>query len=341
MNDDASNALFTTSSNVEFASAAYRAILGREPDEGGAANFARALDNGILDRAGVLKEMAESGERWIRSSANLFGRHNLHNLIETNSERYGFVPRKNGQGETRILRVQTRADYDWIERHIYEDGFYETMGGWILSADKAFGILADQVCDIGGKSILEIGCSNGQILGHLKQRGWDVNGVEISHLAVFLAPYEIRKRIFFGDLLDIRIDKTYDVVMGLDVFEHLNPFKIPEYIRKCADRLNAGGFLYANIPMFGQDRIFGTVFSIYLDVWDASPNGLFEHIEVDEKGWPEGGHLGWALPNWWEAEFAKHGLVRNEEKETLLHRKYAAYFAVAPARKSFFVLKKS
>ncbi len=341
MSEDPNEALFTASSNADFIQAAYRVILGRQADEGGAANFVRALDNKVMTRAGVLKEMAECGERWGRSSSNLFGRHNLHNLIEEAPERYIFVPRKHGQGDTRVLKVQSRADFDWIERHIYDDGFYETMGGWILSSDPSFGILADQVTDIGGSSILEIGCSNGQILGHLRDRGWEVNGVEISHLACFLAPYEIRKRIFFGDLLDLKIDRTYDVIMGLDVFEHLNPFKIPEYIRKCADRLNPGGYLYANIPMFGEDRNFGTVFGVYLDVWDASPNGLFDHIEVDERGWPEGGHLGWALPSWWEAEFGKHGLVRSDEKEKLLHEKYAEYFAKAPARKSFFILQKA
>ena len=82
MTEDKYEALFTPSSSLEFSRAAYRVILGREADEGGAENFARALDDKVMTRAGVLKEMVESGERWGRSSSNLFGRHNLHNLIE-------------------------------------------------------------------------------------------------------------------------------------------------------------------------------------------------------------------------------------------------------------------
>jgi len=124
------------------------------------------------------------------------------------------------------------------------------------------------------------------------------------------------------------------------VFEHLNPRKIDSYIAKCAALLNSGGLLYINSPMFGVDRIFGEVFPIYLRVWEQSVDGLFRHLEVDELGWPSGGHLIWATPVWWERLFLRHGMVRDESKEHLLHDKYAEYFERAPARKSIMVLRK-
>lgn len=224
---------------------------------------------------------------------------------------------------------------------MHSEGYYETSGEWILGRDRNFEIIASQVRDLGGKSILELGCSTGQVLKELVSRGWDVNGIEASHLNMFLATSDIRSKIFFGDILDLKIDGRYDVILGMDIFEHLNPLKIDRYIAACSALLADEGVLFFNSPIFGEDRIFGTAFPIYLKIWEQSCDGLFRHLEADDLGWPRQGHLVWARSDWWEAAFLRHGLVRDEGKEVMLQTKYEKFFKQAPARKAIFVLRRS
>jgi hypothetical protein len=59
----------------------------------------------------------------------------------------------------------------------------------------------------------------------------------------------------------------YDLIFGLDVFEHLNPNRLDAYIVRLAELVGTGGFLFCHIPAFGTDPVFGTVFPLYLDRW--------------------------------------------------------------------------
>jgi hypothetical protein len=180
------------------------------------------------------------------------------------------------------------------------------------------------------------------VLKLLSEIGIDAEGVEISHMALALAYPEIKKKIHFGDLLGLNLPSGYDIIVGMDVFEHLNPNKISAYLRRCFELLKQGGFLYTNIPVFGNDEIFGEVFPIYLDEWrvDAAADGLFSKLPVDEGGWPINGHLIWATSKWWQDQFERVGLRREVRIEQALHDVYDSYFLTAPARKSFFVLSK-
>jgi len=322
-----------------FVAASYRAILGREPDAWASENLPRELAAGRLSRSALLREIAASTERWTKTTNAIFGKGSLPNLLELFPAQYAIAARTEGRGDSKVYVVRQPEDFDWLETHIIDDGYYETLGEWILTPDPSFSVIAEQIKDIGGKSVLELGCSSGQVLAELGRAGWEVSGVEVSHLALAFTPAIIRKRIFFGDLLSVPRGKTYDIVMALDLFEHLNPNKLHLYIAECAQRLNSSGALYVNSPMFGPDRIFGEIWSVYLEGWRR--DDLFRLLEVDDRGWPSGGHLIWARPEWWERMFRDHGLIRDEDAERLLHAKYADFFDKAPARKSLFVLRKS
>jgi SAM-dependent methyltransferase len=326
--------------NEDFVRTVYKSILHREPDADSFSHFVNGLNFGNISQSEVIKAVAGSPDNWVVASHNIFGKHNLPNLASKYSCRYASIPRAAGQGDIKVFVVDEDSDFDWIENHIYSDGYYEAIGEWILIPHEAFSIIANQICDLGGKSVLEIGCSSGHVIKSLLDRGKDANGVEVSHLSMALAAFEVRSRIYFGDLISLNINKKYDIIVGMDVFEHLNPMKIDRYIERCNQLLNPHGILYINSPMFGQDRNFGEIFSFYIEAWYDSRDGLFRQIEVDERGWPRGGHLIWARPDWWEAQFRRHGMLRDEHAETMLHSKYASYFAQAPARKSLMVLRK-
>jgi SAM-dependent methyltransferase len=326
--------------NEDFVRNIYRGTLHREPDGDSFFKFVNGLSSGRISQLDVVEEIARSPDNWVVATNNIFGKHNLPNLFEHYPSRYTLTPGTPGHGNINVFIATEDADFDWLESHIYSDGFYETVGEWILVPYEGFSILADQICELGGNSVLEIGCSNGQVIKALLDSGKDANGIEVSHLSMALASSVVRPRIYFGDILTLKLGKKFDIIAAFDVFEHLNPMKLSRYLKKCRELLNPNGILYVNSPMFGNDRIFGEVFGFYIEAWYNSCDGLFRYFEVDERGWPRSGHLIWARPDWWEAQFTRHGMVRDEHAEAMLHSKYADYFTQAPARKSLMVLRK-
>ena len=71
-------------------------------------------------------------------------------------------------------------------------------------------------------------------------------------------------RIHQGDLLTLPLAGPFDLVYGLDIFEHLNPNRLDDYLARVAALLADGGYLYAALPAFGDDPVFGLVFPMYL-----------------------------------------------------------------------------
>jgi hypothetical protein len=133
-------------------------------------------------------------------------------------------------------------------------------------------------------------------------------------------------------------------VFGLDVFEHLNPNRMDAYIRRLAFLAAEGGYLFCNIPAFGDDPVFGTVFPFYLDGWerDAAAGRPFTTLHVDALGYPIHGHLTWADARWWSERFQAAGLTREIEIERAIHEKYGRYMEKrSPARRASFVFGKA
>lgn len=70
-------------------------------------------------------------------------------------------------------------------------------------------------------SILDIGCAYGTHLGIAAQRGWKAFGVEISRHALKVARERHGNRIFFVDSVDRLPPRQHDLILLLDVIEHL------------------------------------------------------------------------------------------------------------------------
>jgi hypothetical protein len=148
--------------------------------------------------------------------------------------------------------------------------------------------------------------------------------------------------MIYGDLLAVDLDRTFDVVVAMDFFEHMNPLKLGQYIRKAASLLNPDGYLLVNGPMFGEDRIFGQPFPLHLEDWTHEPEDkCWRHIPCYATGWPVDGHLVWASPAFWERQFADNGLIRDIEIETALQQALSGFFAEhSYTRKMLFVLRR-
>jgi hypothetical protein len=249
-----------------------------------------------------------------------------------------------GTGQTiPVFDAQSAADYDWLEQAILTHGYYEQPGVWNLDVDTDKRIIAEMMAPFAPARALELGCAAGAVLDCLQDHDIASEGVEISSMAIARAPERVRGRIHQGDLIALDLQPGYDLIFGLDVFEHLNPNRLDDYISRIAQLVNDEGYVFANIPAFGDDPVFGTVFPLYVDGWerDAAEGRPFSTLHVDPLGYPIHGHLVWADARWWRARFESHGLAREEGIERALHAKYDAYMRPrTPARVSFFVFAK-
>lgn len=246
--------------------------------------------------------------------------------------------------ETLTFQSRHPQDFDWLERKIIENGYYEKPGVWsfLITEDKR--LHAEIASLFEPRAVLDIGCANGPVMKCLKDLGIDSEGVDISRLALAKAFPEVRDKIHLGDILTIDFSRRFDLILGLDIYEHLNPNKLPAYLAKVNGLLEDGGWLFCNIPAIGRDEIFGEIFEAYLTEWeeDLRQGRLFSVVHVDEAGYPYNGHIIGAGSSWWTRQFETAGLRRETELERALHGRYDdALTRIHVARKSFFVFSKS
>jgi SAM-dependent methyltransferase len=331
--------LTTDEQNLAFLKESYQRLFGRPIDEEGLKRYGRFLQRGQR-REEIIFELISSDE-WV--SKILQENIRLKNISSLKPSQYRSDFNLLTSESLPTFKILDPQDFDWLETMIRQNAYYERPGIWSYGLDSDKQRAAEIAFEFSPQKVLEIGCSSGAILKALLDRGVEGEGVEISAMAIQRAFPEIKDKIHEGDLLEIQLSSGYDLVLGLDIFEHLNPNKMTHYIQTLSELLKEGGYCFCNIPAFGQDSVFGTVFPLYLKDWKepGPPGRLFQTLHVDAYGYPLHGHLIWADSRWWVTQFEKVGLVREEEIERALHQKYDPYFdRKAPARKSFYVFSK-
>ena len=109
--------------------------------------------------------------------------------------------------------------------------------------------------------IIDLGCGEGRILYLLKQMGYtNVVGVDISESQLQIAR-QINNKVVKADILEYlknTADK-YDLILSLDVIEHLQKSEALEFLELCQVQLNDHGRLIlqtpnASSPFFGDVR---------------------------------------------------------------------------------------
>lgn len=323
-------------SDGDFVAAAYGRVLGRVVDDYGAASNVEMLRAGA-GRDAVVDGLLRSEEHLNRLLAE---HHHIPSLREEAPDRFEVASSRPDGQEIPVIRVETNADFDWLEQAILENGYYEKPGVWSLGVDVDKRVMAEILAAFEPERALEIGCASGAVMQCLHELGVGVEGAEISHMAVERSSPGVRSSIHVGDVLALGLEPHFDLVYGLDVFEHLNPNRLHEYLAELARLLGPGGFVYANIPAFGADEVFGTVFPLFLDEWRrAADSGRnFSRLQVDDDGYPMHGHLIWADTRWWVEQFVRAGLRRVPEIELALHSKYDDYMNRASvSRRALYV----
>jgi hypothetical protein len=327
-------------SDDDFIAEAYRRILGRPVDPKGLEDYRAAFRNG-LGRTELLLQLTQSDEFTNKLAKAARAKVGPRALLP---DRYReLVDRTNGQ-IVPIFEAQSPQDFDWLETRILEDQYYEKPGVWNLEVDLDKRVVAEMLASFEPKRALELGCAAGAVVECLVDHGVAAEGIDISLMALGRASGRIRKQLHHGDLLSLDFAEPYDMLYGLDIFEHLNPNRLDSYVNRLAQIATSGGYLFCNIPAFGRDRVFGTLFPYYIDGWeiDAAAGRPFSRLHVDRHGYPLHGHLTWADASWWVERFVAAGFEREPDIEHALHAKYDRYLGrMTPARRAFFVFAKN
>ena len=192
------------------------------------------------------------------------------------------------------------------------------------------------------RRVLEAGCAMGLLVKSLRGLGVDAEGFDFSKWCIENAPPDVRPWIRREDVLDLKQPADgYEMVLALDILEHLPPEKIPQALKNLAAVLTPGGILFAVIPAYGPNAFGPELYALQYEEWrrDAALGIPFRNIPLDDRGRPHLGHLTHATVGWWEQAFRRAGLRRMGKVERLLHQRYDERLEFS--RRSFFVYVKS
>jgi len=327
-------------SDEKFLEDIYQELLGRGIDESGKETHLEKLKEGHT-RESIILNIVQSEE-----FKNKVIRENIPLLPIKNErpEKYHLMDDIHRSEKIWVFKAEHKEDFDWLEKKVLENGYYEKPGVWSFEINEDKRLLAEIASVFYPKSVLDIGCANGPVIKCLKDLGIHSEGVEISQMALAKAFPDIRENIHFGDLLEVDLSSRYDLILGLDIYEHLNPNKLDAFISRIYDLLSEGGYLFCNIPAFGKDVIFGEVFQVYIKDWeeDIHKGRFFQTVHVDNYGYPVNGHIIGADSEWWVDQFEKAAFKRELEIEKALHKKYDEVMGrISVARKSFYIFSKN
>jgi len=250
-----------------------------------------------------------------------------------------------------LIRIEKEEDFDVLMDNIITSKYYD-LSYFDSHLDYREGevkfdsfYLSSILKFLKPKSLLELGCGRGDVLFLLGlDRRIKVRGIEFSQdVLKKLWPLLIDK-VDNGDLLEV-CNKyysrkiTFDTFCAFDLWEHLLPRKLPDYLDSFVALAENDALFFFTIPAFGNDRVFGEIFPLELEENREKFNQRlpFDYLNAEsiDPAIPAQGHLIWAHSEWWQKQIEQHGLVRAEEVERTIHQYFDEHFFYA--RKSFYI----
>jgi SAM-dependent methyltransferase len=144
---------------------------------------------------------------------------------------------------------------------------------------------------------LDFGCGNAFVIEYLNEKGVDVRGIDISPYAYLVANHSLERAFFIGDVTKpLRLEPA-DLVISMEVAEHIEPKSSEQYVQ--------------NLASHAERYIFFTA---------ASPNQYGV------------GHINCRPRAFWISLFDKYGFELNLNLTKKIKRKLGAHRAIAAIR---------
>ena len=137
----------------------------------------------------------------------------------------------------RIIRLKIIC---WIKRkqkpYNYEKEYLEKIDlGWELWGKDIEFILEESIKKFRGKTVLEIGCGNGEAMKKIQAKGFEVEGCEISEHCIKVCKSR-DLNVWKYEFNNGRLEKKYDTIYSNDLVEHL--YKDQQGIERMLDAAN-------------------------------------------------------------------------------------------------------
>ncbi len=95
------------------------------------------------------------------------------------------------------------------------------------------------------KKVLEIGFGSGSLMNWMRDKGAKVSGVEIQDTLIKSAKNNDFKAY---PSLDVIEEKDFNIVIGLDLFEHIDRKNLTSFLIQISNLMETGGLLIARFP---------------------------------------------------------------------------------------------
>jgi len=143
-------------------------------------------------------------------------------------------------------------------------------------------------------SILEVACGSGRLLHFFKVRKYtNITGVDISPEQVQLAKKNV-EAVVQADILDFleNVDKTYDLIIGLDIIEHFQKDEVLRFFDACYKALKPQGRIILQTPNAQSPFVPSIFYCDFTHEICFTPKGLqrvlnlcgFHNVQVRETG---------------------------------------------------------
>lgn len=220
------------------------------------------------------------------------------------------------------LHISEILSYSEIEK-LYENSiltqdFYgeDYAPEWKGSSDDAKEMAKYIKETFNPKKVIDVGCGIGKLVKELRKLKIDAFGIEFSKSFINASP--VKKYLYEGDIFHLpsQISDQFDLVVCMEVLEHLPPTKLSEAINNLK-KLSSNNLLIT-IPCFGPDYNYNGL-PLNEECWlqDAQNNVPFHNLVVDSNGIPHLGHISLATRRWWSSYFLLQGLIRKPDIELI------------------------
>jgi SAM-dependent methyltransferase len=223
-------------------------------------------------------------------NCNLCGANDSELMLEGRDRLYGI------KGRFRLVRcrhceliyLNPRPGSDEMARYYPSDyiAYYraiEDEPSFLRRLDRRYGLhkrCREVIRRAGGPGdLLDVGCATGVFLDGMRQRGWNVTGVEVNVKAAQYARERLGLEVFIGELEEAGYpDASFDVVTLWDVLEHVRDPRrmLGEIARvlRCPEHVEGrpGGLLVLSLP--NPDCLEARLFGPYWAGWDV-PRHLY------------------------------------------------------------------
>jgi SAM-dependent methyltransferase len=254
-----------------------------------------------------------------------------------------------GQSAT-LIEIEHPSDFDVLcanmaRTRYYDRAYFQGTSGYKPHSHVAhFWLVAHMLGLLRPRRALDVGCGRGDLISLLHRQGIDVNGLDFSEDALRMAWPNVADRLWLGDLQQVclqrqREAKRFDLLLGLDIWEHLHPAALEGSIQAVSTLATSDALAFFVVPAFGADRSFAEQFPLEFEenraCFEQHVPFRFLTAEMLDPPIPVSGHLIWATALWWERQFEACGWQRVLDFDPLLHRVFDPCCPTRCARSSF------